>query len=57
MLLLHKIFLGLGALAFVSVPLAVLSFPVWESPLCRWLERRRRQRDARPPRLAVRGLR
>ncbi len=59
MTILHQVLLGLGLLALVAVPLAVLTFPLWESPLTHWLTRRQRDRTApsRAPRLGLRGQR
>jgi hypothetical protein len=51
---LYTSLLGLGGLALVAVPLAVLTFPLWESPLHRWLDGRRRARETRCPRQALR---
>lgn len=48
--------LSLGALVVVLVPVAVVTFPVWEWRILCWLDRRRRAREARP-RVALRRLR
>jgi hypothetical protein len=53
----HKALLGWGLLVVIVVPVAVATFPLWEWRILCWLDKRRKRREAQPPRMAVRGLR
>jgi hypothetical protein len=51
---LYQALLGLGLLTAIVTPIAVATFPAWEWRVLCWLDRRRRNREARGHRTAIR---
>lgn len=51
---LYQALLGLGLLTAIVTPIAVATFPAWEWRVLCWLDRRRRDREARGHRTAIR---
>lgn len=46
--------LGLGLLTAILLPLAIFTLPIWEWRVLCWLDRRRRTRETRSYRSALR---
>lgn len=51
---LYQALLDLGLLTAIVTPIAVGTFPAWEWRVLYWLDRRRREREARSYRRALR---
>ena len=51
---LYQALLGLGLLTAIVTPIAMATFPTWEWRVLCWLDRRRRNRETRGHRTAIR---